>query len=573
MAGALRQPAADDHPVRRRPEVLRAGHRPVRPQGVGAVDACRPTTARPRDLASRDFRPRPRLRVPVDAGRPARRCRRSTPTTTSGRRPFAGPLGRRDGRRAGGRPRRLVDRRHRRPRRRLGRRRCAREVARWAPLGGRVAVFAGLDYADVGRAAGLRRGGGAAPARRRRGRGPRPQGLEAAGADRARRRRAGSSPSTTRAWIPCGPRPASWASRSPSTSPTRSPSSSRSTRRTSASRSSSSTPTGTSGRPGRAGRPDLPGFPPFDEIIDGLEARRRLATRGRRSSGPTWAASRRTSGGSAPCWRRTPTGTWTSPPGSPSWGASRTRPATSSSAGRTGSSSAPTRLPTRPGGRSTPASSRRATSRSPTSRRSPTTNPRLRRRPARRAAGRSTAWGSRRRSSGSSTPANARRLLFRDLPGDAGGHVTLHLLPAARWEAWRADPDPAARYAPAGFDAEGFVHCTDGDGEMLAVANRFYAGEPGSVPRRSTWTSPSSAPRGATTTPGAPTRTSTGRSAATPSAACARSSATPRAASSATDGASFADARPRRRSLARPSAEARLHAVTPRFDAPRRAGL
>jgi uncharacterized protein (DUF952 family) len=75
--------------------------------------------------------------------------------------------------------------------------------------------------------------------------------------------------------------------------------------------------------------------------------------------------------------------------------------------------------------------------------------------------------------------ANARRLLFRDLPGDAGGHVTLHLLPAARWEAWLADPDPAARYAPDGFEAEGFVHCTDGDDEMLAVANRFYAGEPG----------------------------------------------------------------------------------------------
>ena len=74
---------------------------------------------------------------------------------------------------------------------------------------------------------------------------------------------------------------------------------------------------------------------------------------------------------------------------------------------------------------------------------------------------------------------NARRLVFRDLPGDAGGHVTLHLLPAARWDAWRADPDPAARYTPPGFEAEGFVHCTDGDEEMLAVANRFYAAEPG----------------------------------------------------------------------------------------------
>jgi uncharacterized protein (DUF952 family) len=59
------------------------------------------------------------------------------------------------------------------------------------------------------------------------------------------------------------------------------------------------------------------------------------------------------------------------------------------------------------------------------------------------------------------------------------GHVTLHLLPAVRWETWRADPDPSARYVPAGFEAEGFVHCTDGDDEMLAVANRFYAAEPG----------------------------------------------------------------------------------------------
>jgi uncharacterized protein (DUF952 family) len=59
-----------------------------------------------------------------------------------------------------------------------------------------------------------------------------------------------------------------------------------------------------------------------------------------------------------------------------------------------------------------------------------------------------------------------------------GGHVTLHLLPAAAWEAWRADPDAAARYEPPGFAEEGFVHCTDGDEAMLAVANRFHAGNP-----------------------------------------------------------------------------------------------
>jgi predicted TIM-barrel fold metal-dependent hydrolase/uncharacterized protein (DUF952 family) len=74
---------------------------------------------------------------------------------------------------------------------------------------------------------------------------------------------------------------------------------------------------------------------------------------------------------------------------------------------------------------------------------------------------------------------NARRLLFRDLPSGAGGHLTLHLLPAARWEAWRAVADPRALYTPAGYEDDGFVHCTDGDTEMLVVANRYYAAEPG----------------------------------------------------------------------------------------------
>ncbi len=32
---------------------------------------------------------------------------------------------------------------------------------------------------------------------------------------------------------------------------------------------------------------------------------------------------------------------------------------------------------------------------------------------------------------------------------------------------------------PPGFDMEGFVHCTDGADEMVAVANRFYASDPG----------------------------------------------------------------------------------------------
>jgi len=75
--------------------------------------------------------------------------------------------------------------------------------------------------------------------------------------------------------------------------------------------------------------------------------------------------------------------------------------------------------------------------------------------------------------------ANAHRLVFRDLAGDAGGHVTLHLVPAARWDAWRADPNPSARYSPAGFEELQFVECADGDAEMLALGNHRHAGDEG----------------------------------------------------------------------------------------------
>ena len=43
------------------------------------------------------------------------------------------------------------------------------------------------------------------------------------------------------------------------------------------------------------------------------------------------------------------------------------------------------------------------------------------------------------------------------------------------WEAWR----DGGAYEPASLATEGFVHCTGDDDLMLAVANRFYADEPG----------------------------------------------------------------------------------------------
>ena len=51
---------------------------------------------------------------------------------------------------------------------------------------------------------------------------------------------------------------------------------------------------------------------------------------------------------------------------------------------------------------------------------------------------------------------------------------TLHLVPEAAWTA----RDPASPYLPAAYDADGFVHCTDGDAEMVVVANRFYRDDP-----------------------------------------------------------------------------------------------
>ena len=47
---------------------------------------------------------------------------------------------------------------------------------------------------------------------------------------------------------------------------------------------------------------------------------------------------------------------------------------------------------------------------------------------------------------------------------------TIHLTPEARWLA----RDPSAPYLPAAYADDGFVHCTDGDEEMLETANRFY---------------------------------------------------------------------------------------------------
>lgn len=52
--------------------------------------------------------------------------------------------------------------------------------------------------------------------------------------------------------------------------------------------------------------------------------------------------------------------------------------------------------------------------------------------------------------------------------------VTFHLTSAERWAA--ADPD--VPYTAPSLETEGFIHCTDGAGELLATAERHYRDDP-----------------------------------------------------------------------------------------------
>ncbi|MCX6017907.1 MAG: DUF952 domain-containing protein [Chloroflexi bacterium] len=53
--------------------------------------------------------------------------------------------------------------------------------------------------------------------------------------------------------------------------------------------------------------------------------------------------------------------------------------------------------------------------------------------------------------------------------------MMLHLVSKAEWEALPANQP----YAAPSLEQEGFIHCTDGEGVMLDVANRFYRGQSG----------------------------------------------------------------------------------------------
>jgi uncharacterized protein (DUF952 family) len=52
--------------------------------------------------------------------------------------------------------------------------------------------------------------------------------------------------------------------------------------------------------------------------------------------------------------------------------------------------------------------------------------------------------------------------------------LTYHLVPAETW----ATSDATRPYEAASLADEGFVHCTDGVGELVATANRHLRGDP-----------------------------------------------------------------------------------------------
>ncbi len=52
--------------------------------------------------------------------------------------------------------------------------------------------------------------------------------------------------------------------------------------------------------------------------------------------------------------------------------------------------------------------------------------------------------------------------------------ITLHLVPEAVWRAHEQQTE----YRPDGLEAEGFIHCTDGEELVVEVGNRYYRDDP-----------------------------------------------------------------------------------------------
>ncbi len=61
-----------------------------------------------------------------------------------------------------------------------------------------------------------------------------------------------------------------------------------------------------------------------------------------------------------------------------------------------------------------------------------------------------------------------------DRPDARLSRPTFHLVPVAVWDA----ADPAAPYAAASLEREGFIHCTDGVAALAETFERHYLADP-----------------------------------------------------------------------------------------------
>jgi uncharacterized protein (DUF952 family) len=52
--------------------------------------------------------------------------------------------------------------------------------------------------------------------------------------------------------------------------------------------------------------------------------------------------------------------------------------------------------------------------------------------------------------------------------------TTYHLTPAEIWTSQQSSPT----YVPEAFEADGFIHCTDGEDAVIEVGNRYYVSDP-----------------------------------------------------------------------------------------------
>jgi uncharacterized protein (DUF952 family) len=62
---------------------------------------------------------------------------------------------------------------------------------------------------------------------------------------------------------------------------------------------------------------------------------------------------------------------------------------------------------------------------------------------------------------------------YRDSEDTRAAGVTYHLVPASIWEQAQHDD----LYTPEAYEADGFIHCTNGIDQLVTVANWFYTSD------------------------------------------------------------------------------------------------